>query len=129
MVLRRTFNAGMMVINPDFLPEGVYSMLLELVHPDIFRNIRTHNTDQVALNLLFDGQATILSPLFNMPVHKWPVYLTNNAQNTAGLRALHFTGHPKPWEIADGTPESVDDQTIALLYQAWSEAEKESMYR
>lgn len=128
-ILRGTFNAGMMVITPEFMTNGAYSGLLELVSPAVFSNVRTHNTDQVALNLFFDGQATILSPLFNMPVHKWRVYMANNLQNTCGLRALHFSGQPKPWELPHGTPESADDQTIALLFKAWNEADKEAKCR
>jgi hypothetical protein len=55
--------------------------------------------------------------------------MTNNLQNTGGLRALHFTGHPKPWEKTPDIPESIEEQTTALLYQAWNEAEKESLLR
>lgn len=117
--LCKTFNAGMMILQPGMMQEDVYASLLELVNPDIFAHIRTHNTDQVVLNLFFDGRAEILAATYNMIVHKWPQYKAFLQLSESDLRALHFTGSPKPWEM-DAFPSDADvDPVIVNLYKQW----------
>ncbi|MCX6266265.1 MAG: hypothetical protein NTW16_02760, partial [Bacteroidetes bacterium] len=59
-MLRNTFNAGFMVPARTLLDQYIYEELKELIHISVFRNIRTHNTDQVVFNLYFNGQVRIL---------------------------------------------------------------------
>jgi lipopolysaccharide biosynthesis glycosyltransferase len=101
------------------MQENILDSLLELVTPGIFANIRTHNTDQVVLNLFFDGQADILPSIFNMIVHKWPQYKTFQQLSESDLRALHFTGSPKPWEMDTFSLDPDLDPMIVNLYQQW----------
>jgi alpha-N-acetylglucosamine transferase len=117
--LRKTFNAGMMILRPGRMQENILDSLLELVTPGIFANIRTHNTDQVVLNLFFDGRADILPSIFNMIVHKWPQYKAYLQLSEDDLRALHFTGSPKPWETHAFPSDADMDPVLVNLYKQW----------
>lgn len=124
-ILMKTFNAGFIVVGKKFMDQKTYIGLKELIHINIFRNIRTHNTDQVVLNLFFDGQAFILPFGYNMIVSKWTEFLSEKKINIADIKALHFTGNYKPWEPASRMNDLATDPVFSSFYKAWHDVNDE----
>ena len=124
-VLMKTFNAGFIVVAKKLLDQKTYEGLKELIHISIFRNIRTHNTDQVVLNLFFDGVASILPFAYNMIVSKWPEFLSEKKINPADIKVLHFTGNYKPWEPASRMNDLATDPRFSFFYNAWHDVNDE----
>ena len=118
-VLRKTFNAGFMVPGKTLLNQHTYEGLKELIHISTFRNIRTHNTDQVVLNLLFDGKVRFLPFTYNTIMSKWPEFSAANNIDPADIKILHFTGSYKPWETGSKTNGFADDPVFRGFYDAW----------
>jgi lipopolysaccharide biosynthesis glycosyltransferase len=118
-VLLKTFNAGFFIIGKHYLNKKTYQDLMQLIHINIFKNILTHNTDQVVLNLCFDGQVTILPPEYNMIVSKWKVYQSIHQIARSDLKVLHFTGLYKPWEPDSKMKELMHDSDLSSFYNAW----------
>ncbi|MFZ4522034.1 MAG: glycosyltransferase family 8 protein [Bacteroidales bacterium] len=118
-VLRRTFNAGFMVPGKPLLNQHTYEGLKKLIHMDTFREVRTHNTDQVVLNLLFDGKVRFLDFTYNMIVSKWSEFSATQKIDPADVKILHFTGSYKPWETGVKMNGLNDDPVIKAFYDAW----------
>jgi lipopolysaccharide biosynthesis glycosyltransferase len=118
-VLKKTFNAGFMVADKTLLNHHTYEGLKELIHSNVFGNIRTHNTDQVVLNLLFDGKARLLDYTYNMIISNWREFSAAGHIDPADIRILHFTGSYKPWETGAGRDGIADDPVVKAFYDAW----------
>ncbi|MCX6276622.1 MAG: hypothetical protein NT004_00825 [Bacteroidetes bacterium] len=124
-MLLKTFNAGFFVVGKKLLNQNTYNGLKDLIHINIFRNIRTHNTDQVVLNLFFDGVASILPFAYNMIVSKWPEFLSGKKINLPDIKVLHFTGNYKPWEPDSKMNDRSTDPAFISFYKAWHDVNDE----
>ncbi|MCX6307179.1 MAG: hypothetical protein NT040_19615 [Bacteroidetes bacterium] len=118
-VLEKTFNAGFMAAGKSLLNQHTYEGLKELIHISTFMNIRTHNTDQVVLNLLFDGKARFLPLTYNMIISKWAEFSAAGKIVPTDIKILHFTGSYKPWETGSKMNDFTDNPVVRAFYDAW----------
>jgi lipopolysaccharide biosynthesis glycosyltransferase len=117
-LLVKSFNAGFMLLDKTIVNTTCYEGLLQFVHPSVFREVKTHNTDQVVFNLYFDRRASLLSTRYNVIVSKWPQIKESEKLALSDLRVVHFTGHDKPW-TQDSKLRFYDDPDVAGFYDTW----------
>ncbi len=124
-ILAQTFNAGFMVVGKKFLNTSTYQSLKDLISLDVFSKIRTHNTDQVVLNLFFDGMVTFLPPGYNLILSQSPELIQNDKIAGSEIKILHFTGQYKPWETSAKMDELKVDPCFNSFFNEWHQAYKE----
>jgi len=125
-ILPMTFNSGFMVVGKEFLNPETYKDLKRLIDTSIFDKIRTHNTDQVVLNLHFDGKVTFLPAGYNLILSQSPELIKNDRIDTDEIKILHFTGKYKPWEATEKMDELMKDPYYSKFIADWH-AEYESV--
>jgi lipopolysaccharide biosynthesis glycosyltransferase len=118
-ILGNTFNAGFIIIGKKFLNPGTYEELKKLIHSEIFEPVRTHNTDQVVLNIYFDEQCHILPFEYNLVISKWPMLRDTNTVQADNIKIMHFTGKYKPWEPDSGIIELAANPDFGPFFEAW----------
>ena len=118
-MLEYTFNAGFISVGKTYLNHGTYEGLKNLIHFGIFENIRTHNTDQVVLNLFFDGKVILLPAEYNLIISKWPFMAAMNRVDPGKIKILHYTGLHKPWEPGLKMNEQATNPDSGSFYQKW----------
>jgi lipopolysaccharide biosynthesis glycosyltransferase len=118
-VMLETFNAGFFVVGKKYLTQTVYRDLKQLVHKRVFSEILTHNTDQVVLNLYFDGQVRILPLIYNMVIAKWKAFQSVYKIDPSEIKVLHFTGYYKPWDPYSKLNDLHFDAEYDSFYRAW----------
>jgi lipopolysaccharide biosynthesis glycosyltransferase len=125
--LAKTFNAGFMVVDKVFLNNESYESLKQLISIEIFGNIRTHNTDQVVLNLHFDNKVTFLPAGYNLILSQSPELIENEKLSPDEIKILHFTGKYKPWEASHKLDELMIDAYFAKFIIDWHAEYQEVM--
>jgi lipopolysaccharide biosynthesis glycosyltransferase len=121
-ILAKTFNAGFMVVDKRFLNNETYQSLKLLINIDIFRKIKTHNTDQVVLNLVFDGKVTFLPAGYNLILSQSPELIETKKLSPDEIKILHFTGKYKPWIASEKMDELIVDPYYSSFINDWKEA-------
>lgn len=104
-VLRRCFNAGVMVIRPGQLPPDTFEHLLAELDPRAWDDVRSGHTDQLALNRHFRDRWTSAATRYNWLVSPAPARGEAEGRRLHEADALpgdavfvHLVGRPKPWE-------------------------------
>jgi lipopolysaccharide biosynthesis glycosyltransferase len=124
-ILAKTFNAGFMVVDKIFLNNETYQSLKLLINTDIFRKIKTHNTDQVVLNLHFDNKVTFLHAGYNLILSQSPELIKTKKLSPDEIKILHFTGKYKPWSASEKMDELIVDPYYSAFINDWKDAYKE----
>ena len=124
-VLTKTFNSGFMAVGKSYLNNKTYEALKQLIHINIFSEITTHNTDQVVLNLLFDGMVTYLPATYNLILSQSPELILKNKLNRDEIKVLHFTGKYKPWIQSSKLDELLNDPYYEGFIRLWESEWKE----
>jgi lipopolysaccharide biosynthesis glycosyltransferase len=124
-ILAKTFNAGFMVVDKRFLNNETYQSLKLLINIDIFRKIKTHNTDQVVLNLVFDGMVTFLPAGYNLILSQSPELIETKKLSPDEIKILHFTGKYKPWKASEKMDELIVDPYYSAFINDWNDAYNE----
>jgi hypothetical protein len=90
----RTFNAGMLSFDTKVLKEDTYSAILE----GILNQWRSRGlVDQPGVNIYFHDVWTPLPIEYNV-IANFPIFGHVWTETYRG-RIIHFTNHPKPWEM------------------------------
>jgi len=118
-LLTKTFNSGFIVVGKSYLNPETYEGLKQLVNINIFSKITTHNTDQVALNLLFDQKVTYLPATYNLILSQSPELVQKNKLKPSEIKVLHFTGKYKPWVASEKMDELLNDPYYQGFIQLW----------
>jgi lipopolysaccharide biosynthesis glycosyltransferase len=123
--LTKTFNSGFMVVGKELLNKANYEGLKKLICFDVFGKITTHNTDQVALNLLFDQKVTYLPAAYNLILSQSPELVQKNILTHDEIKVVHFTGKYKPWVASEKMDELIVDPYYSAFINDWKDAYKE----
>ncbi len=126
-ILAKTFNAGFMVVDKIFLNKESYESLKQLISTEVFSKIRTHNTDQVVLNLHFDNKVTFLPAGYNLILSQSPELIETKKLSPYEIKVLHFTGKYKPWETSPKLDELMLDPYFAKFINDWHAEYQEVM--
>jgi lipopolysaccharide biosynthesis glycosyltransferase len=116
----QSFNAGVLSIAPPALGEQTYEDLLGLLEPGRWREISSGKfTDQMLLNLLFDGRFEPLEACFNFMVFLEGYQQIWEGASFLDARLVHFAGAIKPWlEYEDGVLARRAPRFIKF-FEAW----------
>lgn len=119
-ILEKTFNAGFMMVDQVFLNSETYESLKRLISFEVFSKIRTHNTDQVVLNLYFDNKVAFLPAGYNLILSQSPDLLENEEMKHSEINVLHFTGKYKPWEASEKLEQLKLDPYYNAFIERWN---------
>lgn len=118
----QTFNAGMMLVRGDLLGPETRSALLAKLVPETWAGIATDHTDQLILNRHFDGQATLVSPAYNLLLGHRADSFAREPVRIADARLLHFNGAAKPWNAAAAVAPALRDAAMIDALRRWYDA-------
>jgi lipopolysaccharide biosynthesis glycosyltransferase len=115
--IENTFNAGLFVVDQTLLNDEIWSGLVRLVTPAMFRNPGLHFTDQSILNLYLAGRQHLAGGTYNFLMSHGAAISQREGLAMTEARVLHFNGPRKPWMPSDLPP----DQPTALWRQEYAE--------
>jgi lipopolysaccharide biosynthesis glycosyltransferase len=97
-----SFNAGVISVGPELLGEETYGGLLDLLDYDAWRALGASKfTDQMALNVHFEGRFAPLEAVYNYMIFLEGYQRCWERVGFADARLLHFAGTIKPWHDYD----------------------------
>lgn len=94
----QSFNAGVLSIGKPLLSIDTYVNLLEVLDPDRWKSMGPSKfTDQMLLNVFFDGQFTPIHSRFNYVIFLEEYQKCMETVSLLDARLVHFAGAIKPW--------------------------------
>jgi len=118
----RSFNAGVLSIGPQILGEKTYTQLLDWLKPERWKEIGPGKfTDQMLLNLHFEGEFTPLAARFNYMIFLEGYQKLCEAVSFLDARLVHFAGSLKPWFEYDGEVLARRAPQFIKFFDAWRE--------
>lgn len=98
----RSFNAGVLSVGKPVIGEDTYMQLLALLDPQRWEEMgRSKFTDQMALNIHFDGRFTPLHSRYNYVIFLEEYQKCVEQVSLLDARLVHFAGNIKPWNRYD----------------------------
>ena len=93
-----SFNAGVISVGPELLTDETYAGLLELISCEHrLRFGESIFTDQMALNVYFEGRFKPVPAIFNYMVFLEEYQQCLQSASFLDARIVHFAGRIKPW--------------------------------
>jgi lipopolysaccharide biosynthesis glycosyltransferase len=118
----RSFNAGVLSIGPENLGEETYSRLLDWLKPERWKEIGPGKfTDQMLLNVHFDGGFTPLAARFNYMIFLEAYQKLCEEVSFLDARLVHFAGSLKPWFEYDREVLARRAPQFMKFFDAWRE--------
>lgn len=97
-----SFNAGVLSIGKPLLAEHIYQKLLGMLDPVRWKDMgQSKFTDQMALNVFFDGQFAPLHSRYNYVIFLEEYQKCVEQVSLLDARLVHFAGDIKPWNHYD----------------------------
>ncbi|MCG8636164.1 MAG: hypothetical protein MI863_20195 [Desulfobacterales bacterium] len=115
--LENTFNSGFMIIDDVLLTPGHYRGLLDLLTPGVWKQIKAPHTDQIILNLYFQGRCRLLSGRYNLLVPFGQAIMDKEGFSQDDIKVLHFIGPVKPWNCLETMAMDPDGAVLRFLSQ------------
>lgn len=118
----RSFNAGVLSIGPPLLGEETYHELLGWLSPDQWKAFAPGKfTDQMLLNVHFNGDFTPLAAEFNYMVFLEAYQKLCERVSFLDARLVHFAGTLKPWFEYDREVLAQRAPQFLKFFDAWRE--------
>ncbi len=118
--LKRSFNAGLLMINMRHLPCDTYQQLINLVSMEHWQFIVGQFTDQVILNQYFDNQCLILNSSFNYLLQYEELLTEKYGLTAENAVTLHYNGPAiKPWILSNHSPQKQLRNAVRDALKAW----------
>lgn len=117
-----TFNSGMMVLDRRRITSADHDALVGMVEPERWLHDRTGHTDQMLLNLHFNGRHRLVSPAFNYLLSHRALIQQAIGLSPEDARVLHFTGPQKPWLRFEDLGAAGMDHQLFAAYCKWRDA-------
>ena len=118
----KTFNAGVLSVGSSLLGDETYEALLSLLD---YRRWQSHGpskfTDQMALNLYFDGQFAELEAKFNYMMFLEEYQKSLEPVSLLDARLVHFAGAIKPWNCYDPAQLAARAPQFVKFVDVWHE--------
>ena len=112
----------MLSIGPDLLGEATYNDLLDWLQPDRWKRIGPGKfTDQMLLNVHFNGEFTPLPAHFNYMIFLETYQKLCEAVSFLDARLVHFAGSLKPWFEYDSQVLARRAPQFIKFFDAWRE--------
>ncbi len=128
-VLHNTFNAGLMLFDRQLLNADAYTELLALLTKETWQNIEASHTDQVVLNLYFNGVQTLLSGSYNYLITFQNEIFSHEGVSLKDAMVLHFNGPNKPWRTRQLLLSSTTNANLLQALKYWYESYSECLTR
>jgi lipopolysaccharide biosynthesis glycosyltransferase len=117
-----SFNAGLMVINPDCKSQAVWNALLQHLSVDIWRNVASDHTDQAVYNRQFGNLVTLANPAYNYLIGHAAQVRSAFDTPMSGAKVLHYNGPAKPWRFEHHLDAIAQDAGYIKALQHWQRA-------
>ncbi len=123
----RTFNAGVLSIGAPLLGEHTYMELLAWLEPGQWKTLGPGKfTDQMLLNVHFDGQFGALPAAYNYMIFLEAYQKLCEPVSFLDARVVHFAGALKPWFEYDTDLLAQRAPQFIKFFSAWRELLDES---
>lgn len=117
-----SFNAGVLSIGKPLLGEDTYSQLLGMLDPVRWKDMgQSKFTDQMALNVFFDGQFTPLHSRYNYVIFLEEYQKCVQQVSLLDARLVHFAGDIKPWNHYDPVQLASQAPQFIKFIDVWRE--------
>lgn len=117
-----SFNTGVLSIGESLLGEETYHALLGMLDPASWRRLGPSKfTDQMALNVHFDGRYTSLSARYNYVVFLEEYQKCLERVSLLDARLVHFAGVIKPWNCYDPVELARSAPQFIKFIDVWRE--------
>ena len=90
-------SAGLYSVSGKCLNEDNYSQLLNYMSIEFWGNQKSNHTDQLGINILFDGRIEVLSPTHNYLLPHEKIIQERTGISAKEALVWHFVGKDKPW--------------------------------
>lgn len=118
----QTFNAGVLSVGSRFLGDETYRALLGLLEHSQWKNYGPSKfTDQMALNLFFDGQFTPLEAKYNYMLFLEEYQKCLEPVSLLEACLVHFAGVIKPWNVYDPQQLALRAPQFIKFMDVWLE--------
>lgn len=122
-----SFNAGVMSIGPRALGDSIYDDLLDWLRPERWKSMGPGKfTDQMLLNIHFDGEFTCLDACDNYMVFLEGYQKIAEGAGYNDARLVHFAGSLKPWFRYDPVMLARRAPQCFKAFDAWRELLEEA---
>lgn len=92
-------NSGVCSLNGQQTGDKIYRQLMEYLTPDFWSRQGSNHTDQVILNLYFEGRIEALSPLYNFLLPEADLIFQRTGLHARDAYVWHFNDQQKPWQL------------------------------
>ena len=117
--LKSTFSAGFAILGSEILGEANFAKFIATMGQYSDTAFTSGNTDQAIFNVMFDGQLSRLSCIYNYHLlHK------NLIQNVTGIGfeeavIIHYGGWDKPWQPEAAIKVAAKDDDLRIAFDLW----------
>ncbi len=119
--ITQTFNAGFLIVDKHYLTTHHHHNLLELLNIDLWSKIKAPHTDQIILNLYFNGRCHLLSARYNYLLLHYDAISTKEDIPLKDIKVLHFNGKSKPWESRRTNKYITGLPILAPFFKLWQQ--------
>ena len=118
----QTFNAGVLSLGPPVLSESTYLELLAWLQPEQWKTLGPGKfTDQMLLNVHFDGEFNALPAVYNYMIFLEEYQKLCEPVSFLDARIVHFAGALKPWFEYDPGVLAERAPQFIKFFSAWRE--------
>lgn len=97
--LKKTFNAGVILLNQKENPSEVYTGLLNLLNSNVFEKVSSGHTDQYLLNIYFENKVNWLDARYNYILREEKFIIDKTGIPPHKAILWHYIRNPKPWNL------------------------------